>query len=244
MREYIDLLHDGERVMRAYKAVPNSGMGPAVVVLQEIFGVNAAMRAVADDLAENGFVALVPDLFWRIKPGIELGYDPDGMQQALATWKQLDLQQAVADAISTIAAARGLGEATGKVAVLGFCLGGQLAIKAAARQPVEAVVSFYGVRLNESREEIESLSAPTQFHFGDADTHFSPEARQLLADTSAVRPQMELHIYPGAQHGFYNRFRDVSYDDTASALARARFLTLLENVLAKKPLQHAAHDRV
>lgn len=217
--------------MRAYRALPASGRGPVVVVLQEIFGVNAAMRGIADDLARQGVVVLVPDLFWRLQPGMELDYDPDGMTQARAAWGRFDLEQGVADAAAAVEAARAIPEGTGKVAVLGFCLGGQLAVKTAARTPVDAAVSFYGVQLDKSRDEIASISAPIQFHYGDADAHISPDARQVLADAAAARPQVEVFVYPRAGHGFFNAFRPAGHDAEASRQAHARALELLRSAL-------------
>jgi carboxymethylenebutenolidase len=233
MGEFIDLVKDGDTSMRAYKALPASGRGPVVVMLQEIFGVNAAMRSVADDLAAEGFVALVPDMFWRIQPGIELGYDDAGLQQARAAWGQFDLEKGVADAAAAIAAGRKLAEGTGKVAVLGFCLGGQVAVKAAARDgAVDAVVSFYGVRLNESLDEIAGLSCPTLFHFGDADSHIPAETRDAIGKVAADKPGMEMHVYPGAGHGFYNAFRPAGFDAKGHEQSRTRSLDVLHKALA------------
>jgi carboxymethylenebutenolidase len=231
MGDYIEILREGEHAMRAYKAVPASGSGPVVVVMQEIFGVNLAMRAVADDLAANGFVALAPDLFWRIEPGIELGYDEASFVRARECWQAFDQDKGAADGAATIAAARKLPEGNGKVGVVGFCLGGNICVRAAAAEHADAVVSFYGVQLDKRRAEIEALAAPAQFHFGDADTHFSPEARETLEQVAAEKPEVELHVYPGAQHAFYNSFRAVSHDPNAEKQAHARMLAFFKSAL-------------
>jgi carboxymethylenebutenolidase len=233
MGDYIDVPCQGG-FMRTYRALPASGRGPAVVVLQEIFGVNAAMRAVAEDLANEGFVALVPDLFWRIEPGMELGYGEDGMTAARAAWGRFDLEQGAADAAATVEVARSLADGAGKVAVLGFCLGGQLAVKVAARTPVDAVVSFYGVQLDKSGEEIAAIAAPLQVHYGDADAHISPDAREVLAMASE-RASVDVFVYPDAGHGFFNAFRPAGHDAEASRQAHARVLTLLRSALHAEP---------
>jgi carboxymethylenebutenolidase len=234
MGDFIDIGCEGGS-LRAYRALPASGRGPAVVVLQEIFGVNAAMRAVADDLAAQGFVALAPDLFWRLQPGMELDYHPEGMAEARAAWGRFDLEQGVADAAATVEAARGLAEGTGRVAVLGFCLGGQLAVKTAARTPVDAAVSFYGVQLDKSRDEIAAITAPLQVHYGDADPHISPEAREVLDQAAAARSGVEVFVYSGAGHGFFNSFRPAGHDAEASRQAHARVLQLLRSALHAEP---------
>jgi carboxymethylenebutenolidase len=231
MGEFIDLVRDGDSAMRAYKALPASGRGPVVVVLQEIFGVNAAMRSVADDLAANGFVALVPDMFWRIEPGIELDYGEEGLQKARAAWQAFDMEAGVADAAAAIAAGRKLAEGTGKVAVLGFCLGGQVAVKAAAREPADAVVSFYGVRLHESLDEIAGLACPTLFHFGDADGHIPAETREAIGGVASGKPAMEMFVYVDAGHGFFNAFRPSGFNAKAHEQSRVRSLDMLSKAL-------------
>ncbi len=148
MGAFIDLFNAAGGVgMRIYRALPPAGRGPVVIVLQEIFGVNEAMRSVADDLASNGFVALAPDLFWRLEPGVDLGYSATDHEKAVAYWRRFDLDAGVGDVAATVEAARRAPYCTGKVALFGFCLGGQLAVKAGARTPVDAIVSFYGVQL-------------------------------------------------------------------------------------------------
>jgi len=231
MGSYQDLVSTEAGVMRAYKALPASGRGPVVVVLQEIFGVNVAMRAVADDLAANGFVALVPDMFWRLQPGVDLGYAEDEHKQAVGFWQRFDLAAGIADAAAAVAAARHLPEGTGKVGLLGFCLGGQLAIRAGFKSNPDAVVSFYGVQLTKSLDEIETLTCPTQFHFGEADTHIPAEARDAIGAIVAKKPNLDMHVYPGAVHAFYNSFRTVSYDAAAHELSRSRALALLHKAL-------------
>jgi carboxymethylenebutenolidase len=217
--EFIELVGIDGKPLTGYRALPASGHGPAVVVLQEIFGVNAAMRQVADDLAAEGYVAFVPDLFWRLQPRVELGYDEAGLQEAFGLWKRFDLAQGVEDIVQAIAAIRDRPEVDDKVAVFGFCLGGQLAAKVAARGVVDAMVCFYGTKLGESLDEIAAIDVPAIFHFGDADPHIPPEVRNAVADIAASHAQMTVTIHPGAAHGFFNAFRDAGFHAQAHDLA-------------------------
>jgi carboxymethylenebutenolidase len=233
MGEMIDLVASDAGTMRAYRALPSSGRGPAVIVLQEIFGVNAAMRSVADDLAAQGYAAFVPDLFWRAKPGVELGYDEAGVQEAFGLWKQFDIATGVADVVATVATVRAMPETDGKVALLGFCLGGQLAVRAGAAAKPDAVISFYGTALGTALDEIRLLDCPTIFHFGDADQHVPPEVHQPIAAIAADKPEMDVHLYAGAGHAFFNSFRPQGFDAAAQASAWDRTLTLLDGAFAR-----------
>jgi carboxymethylenebutenolidase len=232
MGAFIDLFSgDDALAMRVYQALPSAPRGPVVIVLQEIFGVNIAMRAVADDLAEQGFVALVPDLFWRLEPGINLGYDKDDHKKAVDYWQRFDPETGIADVVATIKAARALSYGSGKVAILGFCLGGQLAVKAAARTPVDAVISFYGIQLGKSLEDIASLQCPSQFHFGDADPHCPIETRSAIQGLAQADPKISMYVYPGAGHAFFNSFRPHGFHASAHEASRSRAFAMLHDVL-------------
>src|SRR5579864_37484 len=130
---------------RAYLAMPEKGSGPGIVLLQEIYGINSYIRGVADYYAEEGYVVLAPDLFWRIEPGIELGFTGADRERAFELLGKFDIDRAVEDIAATVSALRTLPECKGKVGVLGFCLGGLLAYLAAAHARVDCAVSYYGV---------------------------------------------------------------------------------------------------
>ncbi|HEV7776009.1 MAG TPA: dienelactone hydrolase family protein [Luteibacter sp.] len=238
--EFIELVRIDGQPLTAYRALPAGGKGPAVVVLQEIFGVNVAMRQVADDLAAEGYVAYVPDLFWRLQPHVELGYDEAGLQEAFALWKRFDLAQGVDDVVQSIEAIRSRPEVDDKVAVLGFCLGGQLAAKVAARGVADAMLCFYGTRLGESLDEIASIAVPAIFHFGDADPHIPAEVREAVTTIAANTPPMSVTVHPGAAHGFFNAFREIGFHAQAHDLAWTQSLALLRHAL-RTPAAH--HDR-
>src|ERR1700710_85860 len=131
---------------KAYLAVPEGGSGPGIVLLQEIFGVHQYMRAVADSYAEEGYVVLAPDLFWRLEPGVEL--TEAQFDRAFQLYGKFDVPKAVEDIAATVKALRALPECTGRIAALGFCLGGKLAYLAAAHAGVDCAVSYYGVAID------------------------------------------------------------------------------------------------
>jgi carboxymethylenebutenolidase len=144
--------------MTGYLAVPSSGSGPGLLLLQEIFGVNAHMRDVADLYAEEGYVVLAPDLFHAMQQRVELGYDGADLEKAFGFYQRFDPESAVPDMIAAVAALRARPECTGpnasgKVAAIGFCLGGKLAWLAAARAGVDAAVSYYGVGIEASQHD-------------------------------------------------------------------------------------------
>ena len=134
---------DGKR-FSGYLSLPESGRGPGLILLQEIFGVNAAIRGAADLFAAEGYVVLAPDLFFRLEPGVELGYEGADRQKAMSLLKRFDINQAIADIGAGLHTLKARPECNGKVGVIGYCLGGRLAYLSAARLPVEAAVAYYG----------------------------------------------------------------------------------------------------
>ena len=128
--------HDGQQ-FGAYLSLPPTGRGPGMVVLQEIWGVNEHIRAVADQYASDGFVVLAPDVFWRMKPRVDLTYDEAGTKQAYDYMQRLDGANAVLDLTATVKALHARSELTGKVGIVGFCMGGRLAYLAAAESGVD-----------------------------------------------------------------------------------------------------------
>lgn len=216
-------------VMDAYLALPPSGKGLGVVMLQEIFGVNAAMRAKADDLAKEGFVVLVPDLFWRAERRVDLGYSEAERQRGFELMKRFDIKYGGDDAVAAAEWLATHPACTGSVAFVGFCLGGKIAALAGARYDgTAAVVSFYGVKLDDNIAELKSLRVPFQFHVGDNDAHIPLTTVGNIRAALSGQPDKEIHVYPNAQHGFFNRLRGEVYDTTAASLAKARMHAVLE----------------
>ncbi|MEO8315060.1 MAG: dienelactone hydrolase family protein [Pseudomonadota bacterium] len=192
----------------------------AIVVLQEIFGVNAHIRAVTDSFAAEGYVAIAPSLFDRVKRGVELGYSPDDVQLGRGYALQLPKEKILAD----ISACINVVKHAGPVAVIGYCWGGALAHLAACELPVRAAVDYYGTRTVENLHL--PTRAPVQYHFGDRDKTIPPEAIEKIR---AADPSGEIYIY-AADHGF-NCDHRAAFDAAAAQLARARTLAFLERHL-------------
>jgi len=218
---------DGKE-MGGYLALPPSGKGPSIILVQEIFGVNNAMRLKADEFAAAGYVVLAPDLFWRIEPDIQLGYNEEDRKRAFQLLNRFDFPNGLADLAAAAAWLGGADETEGGVALVGFCIGGKLAVVAGAANPeVRAIVSFYGVKLDENLEQIRALRCPLQIHVGDSDSHVPMETVETLQKALAEQENVEIFVYPGAGHGFFNRDREDAYHPDAARLAKSRSLELL-----------------
>ncbi|HEX8448585.1 MAG TPA: dienelactone hydrolase family protein [Allosphingosinicella sp.] len=198
----IDTL-DGESGLDAYVAEPARSPKAAIVVIQEIFGINEGIRRKCDHWAEQGYLALAPDLFWRLEPGIELDPDvPDQFERALQLMGRFDQDQGVVDIEATIRAARARLAEGGKVGVVGFCLGGRLAYMCAARTDSDASVGYYAVGLPGILHEKNAIARPLMLHIAGAD-HFVDEAAQRsMHQALDDHPKVVLHDYPGEDHGF------------------------------------------
>ncbi len=212
---------DGGEFM-GYLSTPNSGKGPGVVVIQEIFGVNDVMRGITDGFAEAGYMALCPDLFWRQEPGIQITDKTEAeWARAFELFNGFDLDKGVADLDATIEHLRTLDGCTGKVGSVGFCLGGRLAFLTATRTKVNAAVSYYGVMLDQHVNE--DLKAPAVLHIATED-EFVPAAQQkAVHDVLDGNPKATLYDYKGNDHAFA-RVGGKHYDQAAAGLARTRTL--------------------
>lgn len=206
----------------AYCAVPPGGTGPGILLFQEIFGINDNMRGVADRLAAEGYVVLVPDVFWRIERRFERKGE-SGMGDAVAMVGRLDRTKLPDDIRATHAHLLGMAECTGKVGAMGFCLGGTLAFLAAATSQVDgrgidAAVSYYGSATNDLLGMVDQIACPTMFHYGAKDP-FIPEAKIVEVEGAiAGRPHLSLHRY-AAGHAFSNWDAPSMYDEAAASEA-------------------------
>ena len=215
---------------QAYLAVPHVGKGPAIVLLQEIFGVNEHIRSVAEQYAADGYVVLVPDLFWREGAHIELGYDGDGWKRAVELMQLTDNEHAVADVAATVKALRARPEVDGKIASIGYCFGGRLSFQSAAAGLVDTAIAYYGGGIQNKLELADQIKVPVLMHFGGQDSHIPPEAVQKIAERFEDREEVEIHIYPHAEHGFNCSHRD-SYNQRAAAQAHGNSLVFLSENL-------------
>lgn len=217
--------------MGAYFVRPSSAPHPGIVLLQEVFGVNTAMRQKAALFAEQGFAVLVPDLFWRIRPNVQLGYDAAGLAQASKMMQAFNFKLAIADIKRAFAYLAASDETVGAPAFVGFCLGGKMAVLAGFAEPgASAVVSFYGVAIDRSMDRLTNLVMPAMLHFGSKDTHIPKEQVDRIGEAIRDKPQIQMHVYDGAQHGFFNRGRTEVYDPVAADTAFQRTLTFLRSV--------------
>jgi carboxymethylenebutenolidase len=217
----------------AYVARPAGPDRPVLVVLQEVFGVNADMRATCGELAESGFIALCPDLFWRQQRGIDLSVrSQQDWETGLGLYKAYDIDAGVRDVQATVTAARSLRGASGSVGVVGFCLGGLLTYLMAARTQVDAAVAFHGGRTEEFLDEAEDIDAPLMLHLAEEDEFISKDAQRRIRVALAHNPMVEIFNYPGCRHAFA-RHDGAHYDAGAARLAGARTIAFFRRHLAE-----------
>lgn len=187
----------------AYVARPAAAKAPAIVVIQEIFGVNEVMRGVADWLASEGFLAIVPDLFWRIEPGIELTDKSEAeWKRAFELFNAFDVDKGITDIAATVDHIRKDAGSTGKVGSVGYCLGGLLAFLTATRTNVDGSVGYYGVGLDKRLDEAANLSKPVLLHIAEEDQFCPAAARDQIVAGLSTNPKVTLAVYPGRDHAF------------------------------------------
>jgi carboxymethylenebutenolidase len=218
-------------VFGAYIARPENLPAPAVVVLHEVFGVNADIREHCDELAEQGFIGVAPDLFWRQEPGVDLSVssEPD-WQHGLRLYQAYDRNAGVEDVKDTADAAAKLPECTGKVAVLGYCLGGLMTFLTAVRHDVDAAVVYHGGDTEKYLGELDGLRAPLLMHLGEEDEFITKSAQSQIKTALAKKPNATLYSYPGQCHAF-TRLNGAHYNAAAAALANGRTSEFLNHQL-------------
>ncbi|MDR3525776.1 MAG: dienelactone hydrolase family protein [Rhizomicrobium sp.] len=213
----------------AYLASPESGHGPGVVLLQEIFGVNAVMRELAESYAAAGFVALVPDLFWRIAPAVELTDKSDAeWQQAFGLMKRFDIAQGIVDVQTAITFLRH--QVNGKVGTVGYCLGGLLAYLTATRTDTDAAVGYYGMNIQKFLGEAPNIKKPLLLHVAGKDEYHPPAAQKEVADGLAAFPLVTIQDYPEMNHAFV-RPGGAHFDKANADLANGRTITFFRQHL-------------
>jgi len=209
---------------QAYLALPAGGRGLGIVLLQEMFGVNQAMRAIADWFAARGFVVVCPDLFWRQAPGIQLtDRTQEEWQRALQLYQGLDEAKAVADSAAAMVFLRAHPACTGSVGAIGFCLGGKLAYLLAARHNPDCAVSYYGVGIDTALDEAHHIRCPLLLHVAGKDELCDSAAQTQIHAALAGNPLVTIHVYPDQQHAFA-RPGGTHYDGAAAELANLRTL--------------------
>lgn len=216
----------------AYLALPAGGRGPGILVLQEIFGVNHTMRAVCDWFAARGFIALCPDLFSRIEPGIQLT-DQDH-EKAMALFSQLDHDKALADSAAALDFLRAHPACTGRAGAVGYCLGGRLAYLVAVRHKPDAAVGYYGVGLERALDEAKNLACPLMLHIAGLDKYSPPPVVDQIQSALSKDPRVEIHVYADADHAFA-RPSGAHFNARAAELANLRTIEFLLRTLIVRP---------
>jgi carboxymethylenebutenolidase len=218
----------------AHVATPTITPAPVVVVIQEIFGVNEGIRKVANDLAMQGFLAVCPDLFWRFEPGLQLSeHNEADWKKALDFAGRYDFDAGVKDIKAAITAFRQFSGSTGKVGVMGFCLGGLMSFLTAARADVDAVVEYYGAGTEEFVSEGVHIKKPMLMHLAGEDEFMDKAAQATIREGLTLNPHIEIYTYPGRNHAFARPNGD-HYDAADAATANNRTLDFFRRHLALK----------
>ena len=216
----------------AYLAAPASGAGAAVVVIQEIFGVNRVMRDLCDGFAAQGYFALCPDMFWRLEPGVQLtDKTQEEWDQAFMLMQKFDHRTGVEDLAASIAHARGLDGCTGKVGAVGYCLGGAMAFAVTCLTDSDASVGYYPVQVDEQMPLAEKITKPVMLHIAEDDAFCLADAQAKIKLALGDNEHATVHSYPGVDHAFA-RAGGLNFDPAATELADRRTADFLKTNLA------------
>ena len=220
--DHIDVKGQGG-TFSAYIARPKTSPASAVVVLRELFGVNADIRKHCDELAEQGYLAVAPDLYWRQEPGVDLNVTSQAdWDHGLRLYQAYDRDAGVKDVKDTIDAVRNLPECNGKVALLGYCLGALMVFMTAVRNDgIDAAVWYHGADTEKYLGEVDNLSAPLLMHLAEEDEFISKEAQAQIKKALATNPTATVCSYAGQRHAF-SRHNGAHYNAAAAALANGR----------------------
>lgn len=217
---------------KAYIARPAILPAPAIVVVQEIFGVNADLRDTCDELAKQGYFALCPDLFWRMEPGVDLSDQTEAeWKKGFALYTAFDYPSGVSDIAATLQVARTLAGASGKVGLMGYCLGGLMTFLTTARRGADASVVFYGGNTEKHLDEARNIKNPLMMHLGEEDEYISKAAQTAIIAALAGNTFCQVLTYPGCSHAFA-RHRGIHFDKNAAELANRRTAEFFQRHLA------------
>jgi carboxymethylenebutenolidase len=216
----------------AYIARPKTMPAPAVVVLQELFGVNPDIRRHCDELAEEGLLGVAPDLFWRQEPGGDLNVTSEAdWQHGLRLYGAYDRDAGVRDVRDTVNSVRNLPECNGRVAVLGYCLGALMVFLTAVRNDgIDAAVWYHGGDTEKYLGEADGLHAPLLMHLAEEDEFISKAAQAQIKAALATKPNTTIYSYPGQNHAF-SRYNGTHYNAAAASLANGRTRDFLHQQL-------------
>lgn len=216
-------IHTADGEFSCYVARPaNAVAAPVVIVIQEIFGVNAGIRSIAESYAAKGYIVIAPDLFWRGEPNLDLSEKSEqDLAKGFALYNAYDLARGVQDIAATVAAARTLEGASGKVGVTGYCLGGLMTFLSAARTDADAFVAYYGGGTDKHLSLAAQIKKPLLYHLAGADEYIGEHAQAVIYASLGGNPDVSLYTYPGCSHAFA-RPAGAHYDEAAATLANSR----------------------
>jgi carboxymethylenebutenolidase len=224
---------DGGAFM-AYMAMPEDAeknAHPGILLIQEIFGVNSDMREKCDDFARQGYVAICPDLFWRIEPGIQLvDSEEPQLKRAFELYELFDEEKGLTDLQTTLGYMRHEKECDGKVGTVGYCLGGKLAFMMACHTDVNAAVSYYGVAIDTLIDQAKNINNPTMLHVAGEDEFVDKDAQNKMRKGLSNNDYVTMHTYDGVGHAFA-RLHGMHYDEDSATKANNRTDTFFETHL-------------
>lgn len=217
----------------AWLATPASGKGPGLVILAEIYNANPWARSVAERYAAQGYVTIVPDLYWRQQAGVYLPYTPEGQQQGRAMGAAMDVAKFIDDLRACATWLRARPDCNGRVGSIGYCLGGKLIWLGMAERAIDAGVAYYAVQMENYLDEAKKIDGPIMMHFGALDHRVPPDLYEKIRASLAGKPHAHTYWYEGADHGF-DRNGYPPHHPEASALAQSRTLEFLGKHLGGK----------
>ena len=221
---------DGSGAFRTYVTLPARTPAPALVMHHTMFGVNPLFRSFCDEYAAEGYVVVAPDLFWRLGKDIELDYREESYEIGHGLMRKIDKPKAVEDVAAAIRSMRALPEVNGRIAAVGYCMGGTLAYLTAAQGDVAASVCYYAIDMEDHFDVLDRIEVPLVVHLGDRDPYVKPGAFELIEKTLRGRPKTTFHAYPGIGHGFASK-GSKNYNPAASSLAWSRTMDALKRAL-------------
>ncbi|HEY8963247.1 MAG TPA: dienelactone hydrolase family protein [Alphaproteobacteria bacterium] len=222
---------DGSGSFSAYIAMPKDLPAPAIILIQEIFGVNGDMRAKCDAFAAQGYIAICPDLFWRQEPGVDITDKSQAeWDKAMSLLNGFNTDKGIDDLKATLDAVRAFDDCNGKVGTVGYCLGGKLAYLFAARSTVDCAVGYYGIQLDTFMNEASGIKNPLMLHMAELDKFFPEDARKKVLAHFENFSNITAYVYPGVDHAFA-RLNGEHYDEAAATLANQRTDAFFANVL-------------
>ncbi|MBL4721167.1 MAG: dienelactone hydrolase family protein [Alphaproteobacteria bacterium] len=223
MGQIIELTAADGGTFAGYLATPEITPAPGIVLLPEVFNTNDHIRSVVDGYAEAGFVVIAPDVYWREEAGQYLSYTDEGREKAQSLRAAMNTDQFIKDLGDVAAILKDRDDCTGKVGVMGFCLGGKFTYLAGTRLPIQAGVSYYGVQIDEHLDEADNLGCPILMNFASDDPHVPQATVDAIRARMGDWDNVDVHVYPGTEHGF-NRYGYPPHNEAAAAKARERTL--------------------